>query len=370
MKIGIDAKWYFDGNPSGKVVIRNLIKEIYEIDDQNEIFIILDKKFKEEHFPFEKSNIKLIYVWSGVNLLSNVFLLPIVLAKYKLDVCIFQYFAPPISNFKTIVYIHDIIFKTHPKYFTLKERIYFSPMKFLARRTDGIVTVSKYVLDRIKQFNFCNNETKLMVVYNGISNKYMPKNFYSVENLEQIKMKYSLPERFLLYVGRLNERKNILSLLVSLNYIEDKSIKMVLCGKYDWKMFNLPEKIKELGLIDRVLLLGYISDEDLHIIYSLASIFCYVSFEEGFGLPPLESLASGVPVVVSNTSSLSEVCGDAGIYCNPYNPQDIAEKINLVLLDDKLREKKIKTGLKRSKDFNWNHSAKALLLFCEQICES
>jgi len=370
MRIGIDAKWFFNGNPSGRVVVKNLLEKLIELNTDNEIYVILNKKDIKEPFPFQKNKIKLIYVWGGVNLLSNIIIVPFVLLRYKLDVCVFQYFAPLFGKYKKIVFIHDIIFKTNPEYFTLKERIYFSPMKFLAKHSDGIVTVSESEKKRIIKHKFLGNKTRIQVVHNGVDKKFKPKEYLNPKDLEQLKVKYNLPERFLLYVGRLNERKNILNLLKAVRILNDKEIKLVLCGNYDWKMFNLPQMINELDLGKRVTLLGYVNDEELPLLYSLASIFCYVSYEEGFGLPPLEAMASGIPVVVSNINSLIEVCGDTGYYCNPNDPKDIAEIIDMVLTNKELRELKIRNGLERSKNFNWENSTKTLLQFFEQVIES
>jgi len=366
MRIGFDAKWYFNGNPSGRIVVRNLLKEFIAINTEHEIYVILNKKDYDKNFPFENDKVKLIYVWSGINLLSNIIVVPIIISKYKLDVCVFQYFAPIFGSFKKIVYIHDVIFKAHPEFFTLKERIYFSPMKFFARWADAIITVSEFEKKRIKQFHFLGRKTKIRVIYNGVNKKFKSKKHFKSKELEMLESKYNLPERFLLYVGRLNERKNILNLLKSIKYLKDEEIKLVLGGTYDWKMFNLQQKIEELNLNERVLVLGYINDNELPMLYSLAYVFCYVSFEEGFGLPPLESLASGVPVVVSNTSSLPEVCGEAGTYCNPFDSVDIANKIKMLLEDNALYAVKKQLGLEQANKFSWKLSAEKLLSVCEK----
>ena len=201
----------------------------------------------------------------------------------------------------------------------------------------------------------------------GVDAKYKPVADKNSIEVQLVKEKYHIPDRFLFYVGRINVRKNIPNLLHAIEFINDKSIKLVIAGKKDWKSFDLPRHLKKYGLEDRVVTIGFVEDVDLPIIYSIAEVFCYVSFEEGFGLPPLESLASGVPVVVSNTSSLPEVCGEAGVYCNPNDPKDIAEKINLVLSDNKLRETKIKIGLERAKEFTWEKSAHTLIDLCEKV---
>ena len=240
-------------------------------------------------------------------------------------------------------------------------------MKLLTKRSDGIITVSKYVENNILEYGFAGKNSKLFVVHNGVSSEFKTKEFYDIINLEKIKNRFKLPDGYILYVGRLNERKNILNLLIALKLLEDKTIILVLCGKYDWKMFNLPEKIKELELNNRVILLGHIDDKELPMIYSLARIFIFPSYVEGFGLPPLEAMASGIPIVVSNTTSIPEVCGEAGYYFDPNSPKEIAEQIMLAISDEELREKRIEIGLKRVKEFKWENAVTKIIDICYSI---
>lgn len=369
MRIGIDAKWYFEGPPSGKMVIRNIVDELLKRKNIHQIYLIFDKKFVTQKNLFVGENIFPVFVWGGNNLLSNLFLLPLIAKKYKLDIILYQNFSSFYGKHKKIVYIHDVIFKTNPKYFTLKERMYFSPMKFLAKHSDGIITVSESERKRIIRHKFLGNKTRIEVVHNGVDKRFKPKEYLNPKDLEQLKVKYNLPERFLLYVGRLNERKNILNLLKAIHILNDKKIKLVLCGNYDWKMFNLLQMINELDLDKRVILLGYVHDEELPLLYSLASIFCFVSYDEGFGLPPLEAMVSGVSIVVSNINSLVEVCGDAAHYCDPNNPKEIACQIDLVLaLKDTFSiQNRIELGLKRASQFNWEKSVDKIIKICESI---
>ncbi len=367
MKIGIDAKWFFNGNPSGSEVVRNLVKELIKMDNKNYYYIFLDKKDKHLLFPYKSDKIKIIYVWAGINAISNIFVLPMVAWQYNIDVFLLQYFTPFISNFKKIVYVHDAIFKSHPQYFSFLEKLYFLPIKLLSYFADIVITVSNSEKKRLIKYSFAKDPSKIKVVYNGFNKKFRPLNEIKEGVVSKTKKKFGLPDKYLLYVGRLNERKNILNLLKSVQRLKDIEIKIVLVGKYDWKMFDLPRKIKELNIIKRVLLLDYVDDEYLPALYSLATIFCYVSLQEGFGLPPLEAMASGVPIVISNTSSLPEICGEAGTYCNPNDPQDIAEKIDILLSDDILYEKKKEIGLSVSKPFDWSQSAKKILEIFDSV---
>ena len=126
-------------------------------------------------------------------------------------------------------------------------------------------------------------------------------------------------------------------------------------------MFNLSGKINELGLADRVALLGRVSEADLPVLYALATVFCYVSFAEGFGLPPLEAMASGVPVVVSNRDSLPGICSEAGTYVDPEKTEEIAAAIESLLGNAELWKQKRAQGLRRARSFTWQRSADTLL---------
>jgi len=367
MKIGIDAKWFFVGNPSGRVVIRNLLENLIRINSKHELFIILNKNQRTKSFPFHNSKVKLIYLWGNNNLLSNIFVVPFVLYKYKLDICLFQYFSPLFANFKRISFIHDVIFKSNPKYFTLIQKMYLYPMKYLSKKSDGIVTVSRYQKTQIQYYGFNGNNIPVGIVYNGVNSAFMPRHFHRKESLDELISKYNLPDKFLLYVGRINERKNIINLLNALNYLKNKSIILVICGKQEGKSYDIYEKINEMKLTNRVLVLGHIDDTELPLLYSLASVFCYISYIEGFGLPPLEALASGIPVVVSDTEIFHEVYGNAGVYCDPNEPLNIAEKIDYLLDSKEIQNSKIELGLQISKSFSWDKSARTLIQFLEKF---
>jgi glycosyltransferase involved in cell wall biosynthesis len=148
--------------------------------------------------------------------------------------------------------------------------------------------------------------------------------------------------------------------------LKNQEIPIVIVGSKDWKILDIDKLIDDLGINKRVIFSGFVLDNILPVIYSLATIFCFPSYAEGFGLPALEAMASGVPVVVSNTTSLPEICGDAGNYVNPNDPQDIAAMIDLLLKDNQLYNYKRSKGLERAKHFTWENSAKKLL---ECICK-
>lgn len=366
MKIGIDAKWLFSGNPSGKVVVNNILKYLIENNEQHQLYIFLKKGEENLSFPFLQRNVKLIYVWGNNNQLSNLFVLPKHIRRLKLDVFLSFYFSPLFISCKKVVFVFDAIFKSNPEYFTRKELFYFSTIKPLAQKSDLILTISESEKKRLIQYGI-GTQKNVDVIYMGVDPKFKPIEKHNADDVIRVKIKYKLPENFLLYVGRLNVRKNIPNLLKAISILRNESLKTVLVGKFDWKNFNLPEILKELHIEDKVILPGFVDDEDLPIFYSLAKLFCFVSYDEGFGLPPLESMASGVPVVVANSGSLPEVCGDAGVYCSPNDPEDIAKKINSLLTNSNLYNEKKQKGLEISQNFNWKLSSQKLLNLFEQL---
>jgi len=368
IKIGIDAKWFFEGPPSGRNVVRNLVEHIIEQNVEHEIYIFLDQRMRNLEFPFKSPLVRLIYLWGNNNLLSNLFIFPWKAWRLKLDVVIFQNFVPVLSNFRRLAIIYDVIFLSHPQYFTRKERIYLYPIKLLSRFASQICTISQSEKNRI--VSYCGIAAdKIEVMYLGVSPIFRPKHHFDAEQLQLVRQKYNLPENFLLYVGRLNERKNILNLLKSVPMLENNDIVLILVGSYDWKMFDINKVVRELGLEKRVQLTGFVSDDDLPLVFSLATLFWFVSYEEGFGLPPLESMAAGVPVIVSDRSSLPEVCGDAGNYADPDSPRSIADAIDRLLKDKNLYEEKRRLGLNRAQKFKWWNSSEKLMQSAVSIAE-
>jgi len=156
-------------------------------------------------------------------------------------------------------------------------------------------------------------------------------------------------------------RKNIENLLKAIPLLYDTQIKLVIVGKADWKTPDLKIIRSNPEMKKRIIMSGAMTDNELILTYSMARIFCFPSFAEGFGLPPLEAMASGVPVIVSETTALPEVCGNAAVYINPYKPESIAHAINSLLADPELYERQKARGIQRANEFTWTQSAKAFM---------
>ncbi len=362
MIIGIDAKWFFRGPVSTRVVLQNLLAELFALFPEHEWIIFLDKKDEQTHFPFKSEHIKLQYIWAGNNMLSNVFLLSGYLKSSQVDVMVYQTFPSLIHAVPSISFIHDVLFRRFPQFFTWKERLYFSPLSWLTRnRSERLIATSESVSNDLLKYNYTTSKSQIDIVPLAVNKAYKPSEFHSPKKLLEVKEKYQLPDQFLLFVGRLNVRKNIENLLKAIPLIHDTQIHLVIVGKADWKTPDLKVILSNPEMKKRIIMPGAMDDNDLILTYSMARIFCFPSFAEGFGLPPLEAMASGVPVIVSETTALPEVCGDAAVYINPYKPESIAKAINKLLEDPELHERQKAKGIQKANEFTWTASAKAFM---------
>ncbi|MCX7551338.1 glycosyltransferase family 4 protein [Xanthomarina sp. F2636L] len=362
MKIGIDAKWYFNGHPSGKVVVENLVNQIIEVDSSNDYYIFLDKKDKNFVFPYKQSNIHLVYVPNKVNAITNFFILPFYTYKHKLDICLYQNYAPLFGAKKRVNYVHDALFMDFTEYFSLTERIYFWPMKYLSKFSNHVITISHSEKERMANHGFSSKEN-ISVVHHGLG---LTKESNSFTNNLEIFKKYNLPQNYILYLGRLNVRKNIQSLLKAMPDVNENT-GLVIVGKDDHKTMDWDRLINQLNIKNRVFKLGFVPEDDIPFLYKNASVFCFPSFAEGFGLPPLEAMFYNTPTVVSKTTSLPEVCGDASLYVDPKNEKEIASQINKILSDDTVRKSLIAKGKIRVKSFSWEKAAKEVLTILKSV---
>ncbi len=361
VRIGIDAKWFFNGPVSNRLVVRQLTEQLVQQNPGHELFFFLDQADRHLPFPHAGPGVHLHYVWARNNQLSNLLVLPRLARRLRLDVVLFQNFASFHGRFRKIAYIHDVLFHEYPQFYTRKERAYFSTMKALAARADLICTISRAEQERLLRHGYQSDAARIHVIHHGVSPVFRPAESYPAAVLDDLRRRYRLPARYILYVGRLNVRKNIAGLLRAVPQLHDPAIPVVVVGAKDWKMEPLDGLIAELKLTDRILFTGHVPDADIPGIFALARVFCFPSFAEGFGLPPLEAMASGVPVAVANTTSLPEVCGEAGTYLDPHDPASVAAALNRLLADDGYYGQQRELGLKRAASFTWEKAGRELL---------
>jgi glycosyltransferase involved in cell wall biosynthesis len=209
---------------------------------------------------------------------------------------------------------------------------------------------------------------KVRVVYAGVGSEFRPVT--DVVALAAVKTRYQLAQPFILTVGTLQPRKNHLRLVQAFSRVAaaHRDVRLVIAGGKGWSYDETAAEIARLNLGDRVIFPGFVSEEDLAAVYSLARALAFPSLYEGFGLPVLEAMACGTPVVCANASSLPEVAGDAAVLVDPLDVDGLAEALERVLDDDVLRQELIRRGHERAARFTWAAAANALLAaYCEAV---
>lgn len=373
MNIGIDvraAKWY-RGTGIGTYTYQlinainnlNLHSGFTLFSDDSNIDINLNSNFKFETLPTTKSN----NFWDSVKF-------PASLSPNSVSL----YHSPqngiglPLDhNVPFVITLHDTIPIHMPE--TVGENylnIFNTEMRSIVAQCDGIITVSEFSREDIaKDFNF--PKEKIHVTHLASEPIYKPINKAICTNI--LKQYYSLPDNYILYVGGFSPRKNISGLIEAFSKIENKlpsDMKLIIAGTKG-KSYSIYKSLTEkLKVTEKVLFPGFIEMNHMPHLYSGASLLVYPSFYEGFGLPPIEAMACGTPVIASNATSIPEILGDSALFCNPHHIDDLSDKILLAIYDNTLRKELIEKGFIKSNSLTWEATAKNTLTAYENIIKS
>jgi glycosyltransferase involved in cell wall biosynthesis len=263
---------------------------------------------------------------------------------------------------KLALTIHDLSFERYPEFFTWKRRAWHPLVgaRALCHRANVILAVSEHTKrDLVELYNIAPE--KIQVTYHGVAECY--RSPIKPEQLTETRRRLNLPERFILHVGTFEPRKNHLALLEAFALIKknpgQKDLGLVLAGPKGWKNGAVERALRTHPNRADISHLGYVSAEDKASLYRLAAVFAFPSFYEGFGLPPLEAMSSGTPVVASFASSLGEVIGGAGILIDPYRPAELADALRAVLESPALAAELSKHGQAKALDFTWEKCAES-----------
>ncbi len=275
---------------------------------------------------------------------------------------------PRFFRIKSVFTLHDLIFLFHPETHKPLNRWFLALMmpRFL-RAADAIIAVSECTKrDAVRHYGI--PEEKITVIYEGVSPRFRPAD---PETVRAVRAKYGLPERFILYVGTIEPRKNLTALLEAYAALLSRNTRyaarLVIVGKKGWLYEGFFRRLRELGLEERVHFTGYVPDEDLPALYSAATLFVFPSLYEGFGLPVLEAMACGTPVVCSGTSSLPEVAGDAALLVDPTDIPALAAAMERALTDEALRASLRARGLERARRFTWEEAARQTITIYRSV---
>ena len=246
------------------------------------------------------------------------------------------------KGIKSVVTIHDLIFLRYPRYYHLIDRwIYHWKFRSACRRADRIIAVSECTKREIMHY-FGTREDKISVIYQGCDEQFAQP--VAENHKEMTRRRYRLPERFILYVGSIEERKNLLLLVEALRQLPDQDISVIALGHQTDYAKKVRRYVKKYDLGRRVHIISGVPFADLPVFYQLAQVFVYPSRFEGFGIPMLEAITSGTPAIGCTGSSLEEAGGPSSLYVSPDDPAALADAIQRVLTDEDLRAKMIADG--------------------------
>ncbi|MBI3814825.1 MAG: glycosyltransferase family 4 protein [Nitrospinae bacterium] len=315
-----------------------------------------------------------LQAWFLVAALSNILNIPLdsFLRLKNQDICIFAGTCLPRIKKPSVIIVYDVIPLLFPQFFLRRLCVYYRIFlpKFI-QQADAIISISYCTKEDILKKVPVDKE-KIHVIYPGISESF--KIIRDFSKIDYIKSKYNTGEHYILFAATIEPRKNIIGLLKAFRLLcNQKNIthKLVIVGRRGWRYKEVFQTLDKFDSVikGRIVFTDFVPDGDLLYLYNGANIFVYPSFYEGFGLPPLEAMACGCPVVVSNVASLPEACGDAAYYINPYNINSIAEGIYKVITDGNLKQELIQKGLKQVKMFNWDKTAKQYLSILEDVIQ-
>ena len=357
MRVAIDARKVHDFGIG--TYIRNLLRQLARLDRDTDYVLLCKERDLGIAAPLGP-NFRTVLEASPNYSLREQIHVPWVLSRTKPDVFHApHYVLPPAVRCRSVVTIHDCIHLMFPQYLRNRASHAYAraAMWAAARRSDRILTVSEASKRDILHF-FNVAPEKIVVVYNAIDEHFWvtpPE-----EDVARVRERYQLNHKFVLYVGNIKPHKNLVRIIEAFDELRrsdvDEDLKLLIIGDEISKLPALRRAVHQHKLHKQVRFLGYQSDATLAILYRLASVFVFPSLYEGFGLPPLEAMASGTPVVTSNVSSLPEVTGDAAVLVDPYDVDAIADGMRRVLADPLLAADMRRRGFERAREFSWERS--------------
>ena len=358
MRIGIDARKLHDFGIG--TYLRNLLRQLARLDRQTE-YVVLCRPADCDMLASLGENFRPIAEGAPNYSLAEQFTIPLALRREA--VTLFHaphYVLPPLVTCRSVVTIHDCIHLMFPQYLPNRFALTYAraSITLASRRAARVLTVSESSKRDILRFVDVPPE-KIDVIYNAYDERFgvEPRE----EDVVRVRERYQLHDEFVLYAGNVKPHKNLERLIEAFHLVRRRGrdhLKLVLIGDEISRYAALRRAVHQHQLHKYVRFLGHLPEETLAVMYRLAAVFVFPSLYEGFGLPPLEAMASGTPVVTSNVSSLPEVVADAAVLVDPHDPNAIADGIERVLIDEHLRQDLRRKGLARANQFSWERSVR------------
>lgn len=381
MKIAFDGQTLLEKEKTGigyytEGLVEHIIEQNAEDQFYINVFSFKQNRIKEKILEkYQKKNTKIqICKWFPLRLYKMIWnIIPIpywLFFKKKMDLThFFNFYIPPFVKGKRVCTIHDMTIKAYPKTVRIENRIMMMlNLKKTCKRADRIITSSEFSKKEIVKYMDVNPD-KISVLYSGV-NLDLYKPCKNLEKIKKVRDKYSIPDKYYLYLGTLEPRKNIERLIMGYGILkskkEKKIPKLVIAGKKGWMYEDIFKLVKEKELLDDIIFTGYVTQAEAPILMSGAVAFVFPSLYEGFGMPPLEAMACGTPVITSNCASLPEVVGNDGILVDPYSVEEISNALEEIYIDSEKAKKMSIMGIERAKKFSWDILSERLYEIYEQ----
>lgn len=367
MHLAIDAHMVGERETGNETYIINLIQGLLrQFPEHNYHLFTCHKADLTRHLP-ANSGAKLVDVPPNP-LIRIPFVIPRALQKNQAQLLHVTYIAPPSLPCPVVVTIHDISYSLFPEFFSLRDRLILSMLVPLtARRATAIIASSKKTRDDLIT-RYGISQQKITVTHLSFNKRFQTLNKAEAE--EFVAIHYNIRQDFILTLGNLQPRKNLPRLIEAyarLKRAKKLNLLLVIAGQAQWRESEIYQTIKDAGVEQEVIFTGYIPHEHLPWLYNAASFFVYPSLYEGFGLPPLEAMACGTPVICANTGALPEVVGKAALTFNPYNLDDMTQKIFIMASSDELRSTLGLKGLQQAQQFSWDKTARETMALYQEI---
>jgi glycosyltransferase involved in cell wall biosynthesis len=369
MRIGIDARLLYYSPGGIAEYTRQLVQAFIELQGENgddDFTVLYSRKYSYQPFSHPRFHTKAI--WTPSHHRLEGWTLGVELRRLGLDLLHSPDFIPPhTSRFRRVITVHDLAFLRYPHFLTKDAARYYGQIDQAVKRADHIIAVSESTKrDTMRLLGV--PDRKITVIYEAANPVF--RRLDRAEARQKLAGSYALPERFVLFVSTIEPRKNITALLQALRKLKDDyrmPHKLVLAGRKGWLFDDVFTTIAQLKLEQDCVFLGRVSAENLLNLYNAADLLVHPAFYEGFGLPPLEAMACGTPVVTSNVSALPEVVGDAGALIDPNDIDGLTVAIWRALTDEKMRATMIERGLARASQFSWQRAARETLQVYHQL---
>lgn len=362
MKIAIDARKWRDYGIG--TYVRNLVRHLARLDHETTYFLFCDDSDQDTLRDLAENFVPVVENSAGYSFREHISI-PLQLRRLGADLLHSPHYVVPVFGQRpTVVTIHDCIHLLFPQYLPSRFASKYAElmMRKAIQRSALVFTVSEASRRDILRFFPQTDPDRVQVVHNAIDPALLEDP--GDEEMERVCERYQIRGRFVLYAGNIKPHKNLERLVAAFAQLKQRSgfddLKLLIIGDETSRYGSLRRSVEAAGVRQDVRFFGFVPQRTLAALYRLASVFAFPSLYEGFGLPPLEAMACGTPVVTSRLSSLPEVVGDAAVLVDPYSVEDIASGLASILDDAGLRSRLIAAGRQRAQHFSWERSVRAI----------